>query len=78
MVKWKGWSSKYNTWEPQENILDARLLQEFDERRKLAEAAKPKRKSAVPTPAISKPLKEQMSPPIKRRLLVRGGDEASG
>ncbi|CAB4056863.1 CBX8 [Lepeophtheirus salmonis] len=29
LVKWKGWSPKYSTWEPEENILDARLIQQF-------------------------------------------------
>uniref|UniRef100_A0A914UTQ6 Chromo domain-containing protein n=1 Tax=Plectus sambesii TaxID=2011161 RepID=A0A914UTQ6_9BILA len=32
LVKWKGWNSRHNSWEPTENILDARLLQEFADR----------------------------------------------
>ena len=32
LVKWKGWSPKYSTWEPEENILDARLIQIFHQK----------------------------------------------
>ena len=33
LVKWKGWSPKHSTWEPEENILDPRLLQQFTQRK---------------------------------------------
>ena len=30
LVKWQGYGPKYNTWEPEENILDQRLIEEFN------------------------------------------------
>merc|ERR1719322_1912629 len=47
LVKWKGWSPKYSTWEPEENILDPRLIQIFKEKPEsngLKRGPKPKEK----------------------------------
>ena len=33
LVKWKGWSPRDSTWEPEENILDHRLIQQFTQRK---------------------------------------------
>lgn len=31
-VKWNGWSSSHNTWEPDENIIDRALIEDFNRR----------------------------------------------
>lgn len=43
LVKWKGWSPRHNTWEPEENILDIRLIDIF-ERSLRGSNSTPKRK----------------------------------
>ncbi|TRY77518.1 hypothetical protein DNTS_028237 [Danionella cerebrum] len=32
LLKWKGWPPKYSTWEPEEHILDPRLVLVFEEK----------------------------------------------
>ncbi|XP_075429876.1 chromobox protein homolog 7 [Ascaphus truei] len=32
LVKWKGWPPKYSTWEPEEHILDPRLVIAYEEK----------------------------------------------
>ncbi|GFR69679.1 chromobox protein 8 [Elysia marginata] len=51
-VKWKGWSindlryCRYNTWEPEENILDSRLIDQFKREGKAGYKRGPKAKRA--------------------------------
>uniref|UniRef100_A0A914CX87 Chromo domain-containing protein n=1 Tax=Acrobeloides nanus TaxID=290746 RepID=A0A914CX87_9BILA len=54
LVKWKGWSTKHNTWEPADNILDDRLISDFEERTKKPDTRKRKTDESLPAPAAKK------------------------
>lgn len=42
-VKWKGWSQRHNTWEPEENILDDRLIFYFNKSQLYSGSSTPKK-----------------------------------
>uniref|UniRef100_A0AC35TRN2 Chromo domain-containing protein n=1 Tax=Rhabditophanes sp. KR3021 TaxID=114890 RepID=A0AC35TRN2_9BILA len=74
-VQWKNWGPANNTWEPEENILDPRLIDEFNSNKKSPAKRGPKggsvgSSSSVPTkrnssgvPALTK----QVTPPKRSR-----------
>uniref|UniRef100_A0A8C3B0X9 Chromobox homolog 7b n=1 Tax=Cyclopterus lumpus TaxID=8103 RepID=A0A8C3B0X9_CYCLU len=46
LLKWKGWPPKYSTWEPEEHILDQRLVQAYEEKEQRERALGNRRKGA--------------------------------
>ncbi|KAJ3613932.1 hypothetical protein NHX12_017511 [Muraenolepis orangiensis] len=54
LVKWKGWTPKYSTWEPEDNILDARLIFAFEDTERERERVGPKKRGPKPKSKLAK------------------------
>ncbi|XP_068455679.1 chromobox protein homolog 6a [Clinocottus analis] len=54
LVKWKGWAMKHSTWEPEENILDDRLILGFERKEREREVNGPKKRGPKPKPVAGK------------------------
>ncbi|XP_035036336.1 chromobox protein homolog 6a [Hippoglossus stenolepis] len=54
LVKWKGWAMKHSTWEPEENILDDRLIMGFEQKERDREMNGPKKRGPKPKNLVLK------------------------
>merc|ERR1711997_1002282 len=68
LVKWQGWGPKYNTWEPEENILDQRLIDQFKQKQEQITDHHGPKKPKLNTPKLNTKLKKTTDKPSIKKL----------
>ncbi|XP_040893239.1 uncharacterized protein LOC121181369 [Toxotes jaculatrix] len=63
LVKWKGWAMKHSTWEPEENILDDRLILGFEQKERERELHGPKKRGPKPKNFVMKARAQKRAAP---------------
>ncbi|KAG5853975.1 hypothetical protein ANANG_G00032560 [Anguilla anguilla] len=88
LLKWKGWPPKYSTWEPEEHILDPRLVLAYEEKEQKDRAISYRKRGPKPkrlllqniyTMDLRSAHKASEKPPARLRLsLTRSLDAGPG
>ncbi|XP_064179874.1 chromobox protein homolog 7 [Anguilla rostrata] len=88
LLKWKGWPPKYSTWEPEEHILDPRLVLAYEEKEQKDRAISYRKRGPKPkrlllqniyTMDLRSAHKASEKPPARLRLsLTRSLDPGPG
>ena len=74
LIKWKGWGPKWNNWEPEEHILDKRMLRKFNNKKRPMEGTQPPSQD-VDDFAMNSKRRCAKQAAVKARMAARNEDE---
>lgn len=81
LLKWKGYDSDENTWEPEENLDCQDLLREFNRKTKMRDEGRSSGPAATANMSVATvtvtPTAEEKEKRVKKKVAERSGDNAS-